>query len=309
MFEAFEIGPFLLWTHLLFLLLGIWLSAEFFFRLATSAGLSLQHFKDYAWWHLLGAFLGGRLFAVLAEYRVYLKPDDPLRIFYVHDGNFSFLGVTIGIVAVLYAFRRTSRTTFLQWLDVLLPATCFGLSFDWLGKFAAGIAYGRPTDTFWGVTYDAINVRFTVPVHPVQLYYAVFFFLLTFLLLIVRKHAKRAGAETLVGIVLASVATFIFEWFRGDFGIPVFATKVDFILLLMLFVSLGIFATVELKLSQRTIIISEIITTVLCAGYLFSRSWLPLETFELRFSQLLSILALLGSVVYVVVHRRRHPHL
>jgi phosphatidylglycerol:prolipoprotein diacylglycerol transferase len=260
-------------------------------------------------WYLVGAVIGGRLFAVIEQYRVYLRPDDPFRVFFMHDGNFSFLGMATGIAVVLYIMQRTSRTTFLQWLDVLLPATTFGLSFDWLGKFAGGQAYGRPTDVFWGVTYDTFNVRFAIPVHPVQLYYAIFYFLLTFVLLVVRKHARRAGAETLFGIVLASIATFTFEWFRGDFGIPVFATKLDFILLFLLFISLGIFAAVELNLSQRMVIIYEVTTTVLCALYLLIRTQLPFATFELRFSQLIAVLALLGSVVYVVVHRRRHPHL
>lgn len=309
MFEAFQIGPFLLWTHLLFLLLAVWLGAEFFFRLAGSAGMSIQHFKEDAWWHLGAAFLGGRILAVLAEYRVYLRWDDPFRVFHIHDGNFSYLGAAVGIAVVLFVTRRHSRTTFLQWLDVLTPAACFGLALDWLGKFFAGQAYGRPTDVFWGVTYDTIGVRYAVPVHPVQLYYAVFFGILTFALLIVRKHSQRAGAETLVGIVAASAATFFFEFFRGDFGIPVFATKLDFVLLVALFVSLGFFALVELKLSQKAVIITEVAATTLCAAYLFLRPLLPLDTIGLRFSQLLAILALLGTIVYVLTHRRLHPHL
>lgn len=307
MFEAFEIGPFIIWTHLLFLVLAIWLSAEFFFRLALSAGLSLQHFRESAHWYILGFFLGGRMFAVIAEYRAYLK--DPMNILMINDGNFSLLGGSIGIAIVLYILRRASRTTFLQWLDVLLPATTFGLAFEWIGKFAAGQAYGKPTDVLWGITYDAANVRYAVPVHPVQLYYAIFFFILTFALLIVRKNAQRAGAETLVGIVAASIVTFLLENFRGDFAIPVFATQFDFILLILLFVSLGAFAAVELKMSQRMAILFEVMTTVLCATYLFVRAMLPFETFELRFSQLLAVLALLAAVVYVVVHRRRYPHL
>ncbi len=309
MFEAFQIGPFLLWTHLFFLMLAIWLASEFFFRLAQSAGMSIQHFKDDVWLHLSSAFLGGRLLAVLAEYRVYLRWEDPLRAFHIHDGNFSFLGAAVGIAVVLFIRRRRSRTTFLQWLDVLLPATCFGLSFDWLGKFFAGQAYGRPTDVLWGVTYDTIGVRYAVPVHPVQLYYVIFFAILTFVLLIVRKHSKRAGAETLMGIAAGSVATFLFEFFRGDFGIPVFATMLDFFLIILLFISLGFFALVELRISQKTIIITEIVATSLSALYLFIRPLLPLATMGLRFSQLLAILVLLGTIVYVLTHRRLHPHL
>jgi len=110
-------------------------------------------------------------------------------------------------------------------------------------------------------------------------------------------------------IALASIGTFVFEFFRGDFGIPVFANNFDFFLIFALFISLGFFAVVEVKLSDRAVLIYEGVTTALCAGYLFARPFLPFETIELRFSQLLAVLSLLGTIVYVVAHRRKHPHL
>lgn len=307
MFEAFQVGPFLIWTRLAFLLVGVWLATEFFLRLARSANLSLQNFEDHPWW-IVGAFLlGGRLMAVIAEYRVYLK--DPLRVLIIWDGGFSFLGGAIGIAVVLGCATWSQRSTFLQWLDALLPATTLGLTFSWLGSFFSGQSYGRPTDVAWGVTYDAIQVRYVVPVHPVQLYYALFFLLLTFLLLIIRKRAKRVGTETLVGICLGTIATFVLEMFRGDFGIPVFAMKFDFVVLVALFISLGMFAVVELRLSQRSVILWECVLAVVYGSYLVARPWLPFQTHELRFSQLLAVMALLGTIVYVIVHRRRYPHL
>lgn len=308
MFEAFVIGPFTFKTHFIFLLIAIWASSEFFLRLAQSAGLSLQHFRERGFWHVGSFLLMGRLLAIIAEYRTYFH--DPLRTLIVWDGNFSFLGGAIGIGLVLYFTRGTSRTTFLQWLDVLLPAACFGLTFDWLGKFAAGQAYGNPTDAFWGVTYDAPNVRFAVPIHPVQLYYAFFYLFLTFTLLIVRKNAKRAGAETLFGIIMACMAVLSFEFFRGDSDLrTVFATQLDLGMLLLLFGGLGVFAAFDIPLSNRVISLYGAIGTAVCAGYLFARNWLPIDMYELRFNQFLAILALLGTVVYVVVHRKRYPHL
>lgn len=307
MFEAFQIGPFIIWTRLVFFLVGLWLATKFFLRLAESAHLSLQHFKSYSLNYLASFLFFGRLFAIIAEYRVYRL--EPLRVFIFWDGGFSLLGGAMGIAVVLSFVTRLHRATFLQWLDVLLPATTFALSFDWLGKFAAGTAYGKPTDMFWGVTYNTIGVRYTVPVHPVQLYYAVFFFFLTFLLLVIRKHEKRAGSETLWGLALATVATFVFEYFRGDFGIPVFATKLDFAVLLLLFLSLGVFASVEVTLSAKGALIYTSVLTVALGSYVILRNWLPFVTIELRFSQFLAILSLLAAVVYVVVHRRKYPHL
>jgi len=306
-FEAFAIGPFLIWTRVVFLLLGIWASVEFFLRLAQSAHLSLQHFRDHAVRYVVAFFLCARLVSMIADYRVYLR--DPLRVFVLWDGGFSFLGGAIGIALVLFWATRTHRATFLQWLDVLLPATMFGLAFDWIGKFASGQSYGKPTDLFWGVSYDSMSVRYVVPLHPVQLYYAFFFFLLTFLLLIIRKYAKRAGDETLFGILTAGVVTFLLEYFRGDFSIPVFATKMDFVVLISLFISLGVFAAVELRLSKKAVYIYEGVLLLIFGSYIILRRSLPFETFELRFSQFLAVLALLATVVYVVVHRRKYPHL
>lgn len=309
MFQAFTIGPIHIWLHAVFMLLGIWLAVEFFLRLARSANLSLSHFKEHAWWYLVAFALSGRIFAIVAHYRAYIK--DPLRLLIVWDGGFSFLGGAIGIGILLMWITRAHRTTFLQWLDVLLPATCFGLVFDWLGRFLAGQAYGKPTDVFWGVTYDTPSVRYVVPVHPVQLYYALFFFALTFLLLVIRKHSKRAGSETLYGIIIATLGTFLFEYLRGDFSIPVFAYRMDFIVLILFFASLGLYALTEKHLTEKAILLYQIALVVVVGGYLIVVRGFVLEhpTMEFRISQFLAILALFASIVYVAVHRLRHPHL
>ena len=309
MFEAFSVGPAIIWTRVVFLLMGIILATEFFLRLAESENLSLQHFKDKSWHFLIAFLVFGRLFGILAQYHVFLH--DPKRFFIPWDGTFSFIGAAFGIGVMIYWHTRHHRSTFLQWLDVLLPAAIFGAAFDWFGRFAAGQAYGKPTDLPWGVTYDIIGVRYTVPIHPVQLYYAFLFLLLTFLLLIIRKHSARAGAETFVGILIASIASFLFEYFRGDFSIYAFVTKMDFVVLLALFLSLGVFAAVELTLSQKTLLIYELALVVLFGGYVLARLFLdlPFATFELRVSQHLAVLSLLSTIVYVVVHRRKYPHL
>ena len=307
MFEVFQIGRFFVWTHVVSLLIGVWMATEFLFRLAERAQLSLQHFRDYAFQYFLAYLIGARMIAVVAEYRVYLK--DPLRFFVVWDGNFSFLGGAIGVGIVLWFVTLHHRSTFLQWLDVLVPATTFGLVFDWMGRFAAGKAYGLPTDVPWGVTYDTFNVRYAVPIHPVQLYYVLFYAILTLILLVIRKYARRAGAETLAGIVIASVGTMLLELCRGDFGISVFAKLLDFFILIALFLSLGILASIELRLSKRGMMIYGSGLLLGCILYIALRSWIPSPTIELRFSQFLALLALLMTVVYVIVQRRKHPHI
>jgi Ca2+/Na+ antiporter len=103
--------------------------------------------------------------------------------------------------------------------------------------------------------------------------------------------------------------TFFFEYFRGDFTIPVFATKLDFLILILLFLSLGIFAIVETKLAPRVIAVYQSILVGVFAIFIFARQFLHLPTYELRFSQFLAVLALLATIVYVTVHRKKYPHL
>lgn len=307
MFEAFAVGPIILWFRILFLLIAIWMAAEFFFRLAQSAGLSLQSIKDDAKWHLLAFLLCGRVLAVVASYQSYLQ--NPLRIFIFWDGAFSFLGGCIGIALVLFVSTRVQRTTFLQWLDVLLPATTFGLAFDWFGMFMSAQSYGKPTDVPWGVIFDTFSVRYTVPIHPVQIYYALFYLVLTFALLLIRKYSKRAGAETLIGIIIAAIGVFLLEFLRGDFGIPVFAMLTDFLFMGFLFLSLGVLALIEHRLSPRVNTIYNSSMIVLTLAYVIARQWVGVVQYQFRFSQMLAILALFGTIVYVTVHRRKYPHL
>lgn len=307
MFEAFQFGPAIIWMRLLFLLIAVWLSSEFFIRLTESANLSLQDIKHYGRWHILAFVLMGRIFAILGAYQTYLKA--PFRTLILWDGSFSFMGGAIGIAMVLFWSTRNQRVTFLQWLDVLLPATTFGLGFDWVGMFLSAQSYGKPTNLPWGITVNTFNVRYAVPIHPVQLYYAAFFFILTFVLLLTRKYSRRAGAETLFGIILATLAIFFLEFLRGDSTIAVFAKVTDLLFLLCLFISLGVLAAVELKLTPRMNTLYGTIVGMLTLAYVVGRNWISFGQFQLRFSQLLAILALLATVVYVVVHRRKYPHL
>lgn len=306
MFQAFQFGPFLVWTSLVVALLGLWLAGELFLRLAESANLSLQHFKSYGWWYLLAFVLGSRVLAMIIQYQVYVR--DPLRILMLSDGNFSFIGGIIGVVVVLRFVTKGHRTLFLQWLDVLMPAATLALAFSWLGAFFAGSGYGRPTDMFWAVTYDVPDVRYTIPLHPVQLYYACAFGALSFVLLVIRKRSERVGAETLAGIVMATVLTLLLEEFRGDFSVPVFTTWIDIALLLLLFVSLGVFTLLEVRLTTKSALVYEASLALLTVLYLFIRPWLDVEPYEFRLTQLSAVFALLLTVVYVTHIRRRHPY-
>lgn len=308
MLEVFQLGPFLFRIHLLFLLLGVWFATALFLRLALADGLPVNHFLERGWWYLLSFFFGGRFLALISLYRVYLQ--DPSRIFIVWDGVFSFLGGCVGIAVVLFFLTWLQRTTFLQWLDALVPAASLGLAFDWFGRFLGSLSYGKPTNVPWGVTIESMSVRYTVPIHPVQLYYALFFLALTVLLLRMRKRGlRRAGFVTLLGILLGALSVIFFESFRGDIAVTVFAKVSDFVFLALLFASLGVVVALETKISHRYSVLNSLFMATGTVVYLLARPWISVASVEWRFSQFLAVLAALGTIVYVVVHRWKYPHL
>lgn len=280
------------------------------FRLANHENLSLKHFKDNALMYLASFIVFGRAAAIVVQSQLYAR--DPLRMLIVWDGNFSFIGGMIGVAFVLYYVTKNHRTTFLQWLDVLLPATCIGVACDWLGRMLSCSSYGRPTDFFLSYTCNSIDVRFVTPIVPVQLYYAIFFLVLTFILLAIRKQAKRAGTETLAGIVLACTFTFFIEFYRGDFSKSVFFAYTDIFVLCVLFATLILFATLERYLRYSHIVITETIMMFGVLLYLYARFWLKwieVSTYEVRMSQFVALLLLLATIVYVIIHRQKYPHL
>jgi len=306
MFEAFQLGPLLFRSHILFLLLGAALGAEVFFRLASRDGLHIVLLLKHGLWLVLAALGCGRLLGMLLLYRMYAQ--DPLRIFVLWDGVFSVPGAFMGLGIGLYVITWKQLGQFLRWLDALLPAASIVLGFEWLGRFLGSLSYGKPTDLPWGVTVESMSVRYTVPIHPVQLYYACFFFVLALVLLSL-KRKRHVGVVTLLGTVGACVGVILLEFLRGDFAVTVFAKLSDFVFLGLLFVSLGAIALFERKISHSYSFINSVLLGIGTVSYLLLRPWITVVSVEWRLSQFLAVLAMIATVVYVVVHRWKYPHL
>lgn len=307
MLQAIPLGPIVLSTSLLLLLLAFVLSAELFLRLAEAAGLSVALIAKSWWTFFAAVVLAGRLGAVLNLPRIYAA--DLPRIVMLNDGNFSLLGAWTGVAFVLYLLSRRRNSPYLPWLDALTPAVVLGLAVNAMGSFLSATHYGRPTNLPWGVTFEGMGVRYAVPIHPVQLYELVFFGMLLLLLLTVRQRKPRTGTETLIGIFLAGSGIFTLEYFRGDFAQLVFVRWSDVLFMALLFLSLGVLAALEQKWKQQWTYTYAGVLVFLTVMYVLLRPFVSGIEFEWRLAQFLSILAMLATFVYVVAERWKNPHL
>lgn len=127
-------------------------------------------------------------------------------------------GIFAFFLALTWSLRKNEENIW-RWYDALIVPLLAGIAIGAIGAFLGGTAYGSPTDLPWGVTYQSANVKYTVPIHPVQLYLIP----LIGLLLLSKKWLKthkplfeEDGATALYLATGFSLIYFMLEFLRGD---------------------------------------------------------------------------------------------
>lgn len=223
------------------LLVGSYLAVQRLKRARVSFTLFIEHSTFF---FISALFLSRFLFFVLHS-DAYI-PGLDLRtlgnFFSIWDQGFSFWGALLGFgLALLYRLKKSEENTW-KWLDALVVPVIVGMMIGSLGTFLSGYSYGRPTDLPWSVRYEVFNVKYTVPVHPVQLYGMV---LMLAILLLKRKLAQknsffeREGNATLYYTTTLSVALFFLEFFRGDDTLLILGIRLPLFLFFLLFLISG----------------------------------------------------------------------
>lgn len=148
---------------------------------------------------LISTFIG--LFASRIGYVIFQFPLfgwDVWKWFnvYQHPGFNLLFG---GFVAALYMYRFAQKQKWdvFEVVDFWSLSFSFGLGVVWLGMFFDGTSFGNPTSMPWGIIFPGVVERH----HPVQLYFAVMYFLLFWYLSWADYHYRtfswyRAGKNT-----------------------------------------------------------------------------------------------------------------
>jgi len=211
-----ELGGFSIKTYGFLIALGFALGLFLASREARRVGLNVQAIGDLAFYILLGAIIGARLYFILTNLDYFTQ--HPLDMFKIWEGGLTFFGGFIAAVMLCLWMIRKHRLPIWKTLDVFAPSLALGVFFGRLGCFAAGCCYGKECDLPWAVTFThpLTLARAGVHLHPTQLYSALGA-LLTFILLYnLRKHKKFDGQLALLWILCYSFVRLINEQFRGD---------------------------------------------------------------------------------------------
>lgn len=170
-----------------------------------------DQFSDLLFWCFIGVIVGGRVGYTLF-YQFERFADNPLYLFYIHEGGMSFHGGLLGVIAAMYLYALKKGRSFLQVGDFVAPLVPMGLFFGRIGNFINGELWGRAAEVPWAMYFPSGG---PVPRHPSQLYEALLEGLLLFALLYwYQKKPHGVGAVSGLFLLGYGVARFIVEFFR-----------------------------------------------------------------------------------------------
>lgn len=211
-----KIGNFTLYTYGVLLATGFFLAVLIALKEARKMGLDPNIVLDLAFYILISALLGSRLFYVLSNWEEFR--ENPIDIFLFWRGGLVFYGGLIFAFLVGLWYVRKHHLKFAPLADLVAPSIALGQAVGRWGCFSAGCCYGRPTDLPWGVIFKDPNTLAPrgIPLHPTQLYESMATFAIFLSLMIMRRRPRFQGKIFWFYLLFYSLARFLIEFFRGD---------------------------------------------------------------------------------------------
>jgi phosphatidylglycerol---prolipoprotein diacylglyceryl transferase len=219
-------------THGAFIALGLMLALLLAVRTSRLLALNADAVWNLAFLAIFSFIVGGRVVLFATHWREYASYPSLMLAVSIHSPAILAGGCGIAFAACAVSLWL-HPLPILRTLDALTPPLVLGYAFACIGAFASGADYGTPTTVPWAVHFHSRYALMwngtpqDVPLHPVQLYQAVFELLLCgFLLwLITKKH--RDGEITGAWLFLGGISHFVFEFWRGDRGTELFGGLLD----------------------------------------------------------------------------------
>ncbi len=211
---------------------GLWLS-----RLrAKRIGLDPEILSDMSFWLLVSGVTGGRL-AYLGQYwrqifaRCQTAPDYVKAAVNLSEGGLVLIGALVGGAIGFFLLCRMRKLPPMLMVDVIMPGVFVGVGFGRIGCLLNGCCFGDPCNLPWAIQFpqgsvpwlDLVNrqlldpaTKFTMPLHPTQIYSSIDGFLLGAILWNLFPLRARNGQLLGVGCMMYACTRFLIEIIRND---------------------------------------------------------------------------------------------
>lgn len=167
---------------------------------------------------LIGSRLGHCLFYepeyYLSSINHFIEMILPIR--FMPDGNWKFTGYaglashggTIGLGIALILYARRMKMNMMDVLDIIAVGTPIAACCIRLANLMNSEIIGHPTTVPWAFIFESVD---NVPRHPAQLYEAIAYFILQFIMIFLYKnYNKKVHRGFFFGLCLTYIFTFRF---------------------------------------------------------------------------------------------------
>jgi prolipoprotein diacylglyceryl transferase len=210
MLPTLQLGPLALQVPGLVLLAGLWVGLTLSERRARRKGDNPGDLFNLVFIALIAGIIGARLSYAITYPSAFAA--NPLSLLSINPGLFDPLaGVFIGIcAAAIYIYRK--QLPFWSTLDALTPFFAVLAIAQGIAHFAAGSAFGTPTDLPWGINLWGATR------HPTQIYEILLAAIILLAVYLIDKSqlGQTSGFTFLSFIALSAAARLFSEAFRGD---------------------------------------------------------------------------------------------
>ncbi len=218
----FTLGPIQIrWYGLMYVIaifLGLYLLKKDFEKFHIN--VNWNEFENAAFWVIIFALLGARLYHVLPNWDYYGK--HPSEILAVWHGGLGIYGGVIGGLIVGYIIARIKKWDFWLLANLVMPYLALGQAIGRWGNFFNKELYGPPTDLPWAIYIPLANrlpqYRDFETFHPTFLYEGILN-LANFFILYYLKEAgwfRKRGALVAIYLINYGIIRFFVEFFRPD---------------------------------------------------------------------------------------------
>lgn len=201
-------------------LLGLWISV----RNARGQGIDPEKAWNLGIVVVLCGIVGAKILYILVDLGYYrTHPREIFSLGTLQAGGVFSGGLVAALAAAIW-YVRANRMPALATCDAFAPGLAIGHAIGRIGCFAAGCCWGKPTQSFWGVTFHNplantwVGTPLGVRLEPTQLFESAVelanFFLLTWLLKRKRFDGQVIGAY----LFLYGFARYFLEFLRDDPG-------------------------------------------------------------------------------------------
>lgn len=208
MLPYLRLGPFLLQTPAMVLLVGFWLGSW----LAEKEAVRLQLNPKYISEIIFNGFIAGIVGARLAYASQYLSvyAANPLSLFAISLNTLdATAGILVGIV-VSIIFAQRKHLPLRPTLDALAPGLAIFMVALGASHIFSGDAFGAPVNLPWSI-YLWSEYR-----HPSQVYETLAALTIFGIIRFVRSGKPGSGVNFLLVVALSAGASIFLEAFRGD---------------------------------------------------------------------------------------------